>query len=175
MNSINPPASNTQPSSKAATACARGLFYTGFWLILLPSAKPADLLLGALVTLAATWLSLHLLPPRCGGLRFVAALALLPHFLWESLRGGLDVARRALSPSMPLNPGFVSCPMRFAPGLARNSFAAITSLMPGTLPVADDAGNLVYHALDIGQPVVEQLCAEERLLARVLVEGEGHG
>ncbi len=167
---------NSQPPSKAATAAAasRGLFYAGFWLILLPSAKPADLLLGAAVTLAATWLSLHLLPPRCGGLHFGAALALLPHFLRESVRGGLDVARRALSPSMPLNPGFVSCPMTLAPGLARNSFASITSLMPGTLPVADDAGNLIYHALDIGQPVVEQLRAEESLLASALVEGETH-
>jgi multicomponent Na+:H+ antiporter subunit E len=175
MNSNKPPASNAQPSSKAASACARGLFYAGFWLILLPSAKPVDLLLGALVTVTATWLSLHLLPPRCGGLRAGALLALLPHFLWESVRGGLDVARRALSPSMPLNPGFVSCPMKFAPGLARNSFASITSLMPGTLPVADDAGNLMYHCLDISQPVIEQLGAEERLLARALVEGQGHG
>lgn len=164
----------TKPS-KTATAFSRGLCYAGFWLILLPSAKPADLLLGALVTAAATWLSLRLLPPSCGGLRLGAALALLPHFLRESVRGGLDVARRALSPSMPLNPGFVTCPMQFAPGLARNSFASITSLMPGTLPVADDAGNLMYHALDVGQPVVEQLCAEERLLARALVEGEAHG
>jgi multicomponent Na+:H+ antiporter subunit E len=169
------PPSKTASASASAAALSRGLFYAGFWLILLPSAKPADLLLGALATAAATWLSLRLLPPRCGGLHFGAALRLLPHFLWESLRGGLDVARRALSPSMPLNPGFVSCPMQFEPGLARNSFAAITSLMPGTLPVADDAGNLLYHALDIGQPVVEQLCAEERLLAGALVAGEGHG
>jgi multicomponent Na+:H+ antiporter subunit E len=34
---------------------------------------------------------------------------------------------------------------------------------------------LVYHCLDTTQPVVAQLSEEERLLARALVAGEGHG
>ena len=45
---------------------------------------------------AATWVSLRLLPPASGRLRFGALLALLPHFLWESVLAGVDVARRAL-------------------------------------------------------------------------------
>lgn len=172
MNAAKPPA----PASSLRSAGARGLVYLGFWLLLLPSAKPADLALGALAAGAAGWLSVYLLPPASGGVRLGALLGLLPHFLWESVRGGLDVAQRALSPSMPLKPGLVECPMHFAPGLARNTFAAITSLMPGTVPVAERDGSLLYHCLDITQPVVEQLCAEERLLARAFVEGHrDHG
>ncbi|MDC8774295.1 Na+/H+ antiporter subunit E [Roseateles albus] len=171
MNQLAPPA----PASKASAALARGLVYYGFWLLLLPSAKPADLILGALSAGAASWLSIYLLPPAAGGIRLGALLRLLPHFLWESVRGGWDVARRAFAPSMPLKPGLVECPMSFAPGLARNTFASITSLMPGTLPVADCDGGLLYHCLDTDQPVVEQLCAEQRLLARAFVEGQAHG
>ena len=87
---------------------------------------------------------------------------------------GFDVARRALAPSLPLNTGFVSCPLDFPPGLARNTFATITSLLPGTVPSGEDNGTLVYHCLDTAQPVVEQLWQEERLLSRALVAGRRH-
>jgi len=153
----------------------RGLGYFALWLVLLPSIKPADLVLGVLSAVAATWVSLTLLPPATGCLRFGALLALMPHFLWESLVAAIDVARRALGPDMRLDPGFVNCPLDFPPGLARNTFATITSLLPGSVPSGEDNEVLVYHCLDVGQPVVEQLWQEERLLSRALVAGRRHG
>jgi multicomponent Na+:H+ antiporter subunit E len=145
------------------------------WLVLMPSLKPGDLVIGALATAAATALSLRLLPPACGWLDFRALFALLPHFLWESLRAAVDVARRVFSPSLPLRPGFVRCPLGFPPGLARNTFATITSLMPGSVPAGEDDSALDYHCLDTTAPVVEQLWQEERLLAKALVAGRRHG
>jgi multicomponent Na+:H+ antiporter subunit E len=76
---------------------------------------------------------------------------------------------------MPLNPGFVTCPLSFPPGFARNTFATITSLLPGSMPADETDGVLVYHCLDDKSPVVEQLWKEERLLARALVAGRRHG
>jgi multicomponent Na+:H+ antiporter subunit E len=161
--------------SRRRTAAARGTLYFGLWLVLLPSVKPADCLLGLAAAAAATWVSLRLLPPASGRLRFRVLLVLLPHFVWESTRAGFDVARRALVRRVDLTPGFVECPMAFPPGLARNTFASISSLLPGTVPVGDGDEALVYHCLDTTQPVVAQLSEEERLLARALVAGEGHG
>ena len=69
---------------------------------------------------------------------------------------------------LPLAPGFVEYPCGFAPGLARNAFASLTSLMPGTVPIADNGKSLRYHCLDVNQPVVETLGKEEALVARVL-------
>jgi multicomponent Na+:H+ antiporter subunit E len=155
-------------------ALARAIAFGSLWLVLMPSTKPADLAFGAFAAFAATWLSLRLLPPAAGCLRFGALVALLPHFLRESVRAGIDVARRAFSPSLPLAPGFVSCPLGFPPGLARNTFATITSLLPGSVPADEADGVLVYHCLDLTQPVVEQLWQEERLLARALVAGRRH-
>lgn len=169
---------STRPSAHQASiprsAAARGFVYCGLWLILLPSVKPADLLVGAFACAAATWLSLRLLPPSRSGIRLAVLLGLLPHFIWESIRGGFDVAKRAFSPRMPLKPGFIECPVGFAPGLARNTFACITSLMPGTVAVADCEGGLLFHCLDTEQAVVEQLSAEQRLLARAFDEGSAH-
>jgi multicomponent Na+:H+ antiporter subunit E len=172
--SVEPTRSTTRTVPPGSTAWARGSIYFGFWLVLLPSTKPGDLVIGALAAIGATWVSLRLLPPEAGRMRFNVLLALAPHFLWESVRAGIDVARRAFDPKLPLKPGFVNCPIGFPPGLARNTFATITSLLPGSVPVGDGDAALLYHCLDISQPVIEQLCEEERLLARALVAGERH-
>ncbi len=162
------------PSPRRA-ALARGAAFGALWMVLIQSTKLPDVAFGAFATVAATWVSLRLLPPASGCLRFGALVALLPHFLRESVRAGIDVARRAFAPSLPLSPGFVVCPLGFPPGLARNTFATITSLLPGSVPADEEDGGLVYHCLDTTQPVVEQLWQEERLLARALVAGRRHG
>jgi multicomponent Na+:H+ antiporter subunit E len=157
------------------SALLRGAAFYMFWLVLMQSLKASDLAIGAGATAFATWVSLRLLPPATGCLRFGSLLLLLPHFLWQSVRAGVDVAHRALSPSLPVQPGFVSCPLGFGPGLARNTFATITSLLPGTVYCDEVDGVLVYHCLDTDEPVVEQLWEEERRLARALVAGSSHG
>jgi multicomponent Na+:H+ antiporter subunit E len=162
-------------SADARTAAARGALYFALWLVLLPSLKLSDLALGLAAAAAASWLSLRLLPPAAGRLRFRVLLALLPHFVWESIHAGIDVARRALARRVDVAPGFVECPMAFPPGLARNTFATISSLLPGTVPAGDGDAALVYHCLDVTQPVVEQLSEEQRILARALVAGQSHG
>ena len=155
-------------------AFARGTAFLLLWLILMPSVKPSDLAIGALSTVTATWVSLRLLSPENGRLRIGVLITLLPHLLWESVVAAIDVARRAFSPSLPIDPGFVKCPLNFPPGFARNTFSSITSLLPGSVPAGDDDGVLVYHALDVTQPVVDQLCEEERRLALALVAGARH-
>ena len=160
--------------SIARAAFARGTAFFLLWLTLMQSLKPADLAIGALSTVAATWVSLRLLSPEHGRLRIGVLITLIPHLLWESVVAAIDVARRSFSPSLPIDPGFVKCPLKFPPGFARNTFSSITSLLPGSVPAGDDDGVLVYHAIDITQPVVDQLCEEERRLARALVAGERH-
>lgn len=151
------------------TVLVRGLGFLALWIVLMPSLKPADLAFGLVATVLATWTSLRLLRPDAGHVRFGALLALAPHFLWQSVLAGLDVARRAFDPRMPMDPGFVEFPVGFPRGLARNVFAAITSLLPGSVPVGEKRDALVYHCLDRRLPNVEQLTHEERLFARALV------
>ena len=169
------PAPAALAESTRAVAVWRGAAFFLLWMLLLQSVKPADLAVGVFACVGATWTSLRLMPPSSGGLRFGKLLTLLPHFLWESVLAGVDVARRAFSPRMPLSPGFVTCPLAFPPGFARNTFATITSLLPGSVPADEAEGVLVYHALDDTSPVVEQLWKEERLLAKALVAGRQHG
>jgi multicomponent Na+:H+ antiporter subunit E len=161
--------------SRGSAATWRGVSFALLWLLLTRSLDTGDLVVGAFAAASATAVSLRLLPPTAGCLNFGRLLALLPHFAWESARAGVDVARRVFLPVMPLSPGFVRCPLQFPPGYARNTFAAITSLLPGTVPCDENDEAVVYHCLDDTTPVVEQLWQEERLFGRALAAGRRHG
>lgn len=171
MRSMRSLAPSTRPDSPGTTAVWRGTAFFLLWMLLIQSVMPSDLVMGVLTSVSATWVSMRLLPPSSSSLHFGRLLALMPHFVWESVLGGVDVARRALNPHMPLRPGFVNCPLSFPPGFARNTFATITSNLPGCIAAGDVEGVLVYHCLDTSGPVVEQLWREERLLTRALVAG----
>ena len=138
-----------------------------FWLIL-SGFSPADVLVGAFASVLATSASLRLLPAAPWRFRPIALMRLGVRFLYQSIVAGVDVAWRAFDPRLRLRPDFVSYPVRFPPGTARNVFAMITSLMPGSVPAGDDDGYLVYHCIDVGQPVVSQLTAEETALLRAI-------
>ncbi len=145
------------------------------WLAL-TLGNPADLPVGMLTAIAATWTSLHLLPPRAvrRSLRASATYAL--RFLRQSILAGVDVAWRALDPRLPLRPGFITYPSRLHAGAGRNAFCTVASLLPGTLPVASDqSGALLIHCLDIDQPVAAQLTEDEGLFSRALGEGRDNG
>jgi multicomponent Na+:H+ antiporter subunit E len=144
---------------------------TGFlvlWLVL-AGFNPGDLPAAVVAVAGATWTSLCLLPPGASRLSPPAIAWLLLRFPRQSLIGGIDVARRAFDPRLPLRPGFVTVSPRLSPGLPRDAFCAFASLLPGTLPVdTNDDGTLLVHCLDIGQPVAEQMAADERHFARAL-------
>lgn len=137
------------------------------WLALMSWSFSA-LAMGLLVSLGATWWSLRLLPPAASAVRLGALLLQAPRLLWQSVLGGWDVARRALSPSLPLKPGFINFPCAYQKAHVRDSLAVIASMLPGSLVCDDEAGVMRVHCLDTDQPVFAELSAEARRLAPVL-------
>jgi multicomponent Na+:H+ antiporter subunit E len=163
------------PDSPRRSTLLRFAAFFALWLVLIQSATFPDTVFGVFAAVTATWVSLRLLPPAMGSLRFYRLLMLLPHFAWQSVRAGADVALRALSPRVRLHPGLVHYPPGFPPGLSRNTFATITSLLPGTVPCAESDAELVYHCLDTTQPIIEQVAEEERRLTPALSADHRHG
>lgn len=153
----------------------RALLYFAVWLVVDQSFKPANLGVGVLASLAASWASAKLLPPDGGRVRLGSLLLLLPRFLWQSLAAGLDVARRAFAPRLDLQPGFVEYRTQLPPGTARSAFELIASLMPGSVACGATRDTIEFHCLDTRQPVAEQLAAEERAHAKALLPGHRDG
>lgn len=146
----------------------RGGIYLGLWG-LLAGMKPADIVVGLITCAAATLVSFSLHPSNRRHWQFRAMIKLALRFAEESINSGVLVARWALDPKLPLNPGFIAYRVRLAPGMARNGFATLTSVMPGTLPSGENEnGELLYHCLDVDQPVTAQLRLDEDLLLKAL-------
>jgi multicomponent Na+:H+ antiporter subunit E len=141
--------------------------FLAFWLVLAGPA-PHDLPAGMLASGLAAWTSLRLSPPSNEHVSLLRLARFIVHFLHQAIRAGIDVAFRALSPQLRIQPGFVLSASRLPPGGKRDAFCAETSLSPGTLPagLADD-GRLLIHCLDVSQPVSDRLAAEEVLFMRL--------
>jgi len=101
---------------------------------------------------------------RC---RPIGMIRFLPFFFRQSLSGGIDVARRALSPRMPLAPLLVDYPLRLPKGPARVFLADTVSLLPGTCSVSLEDGCLRIHVLDGSLPVYQALQTVEERVAEL--------
>ncbi|PNG25350.1 Na+/H+ antiporter subunit E [Methylocella silvestris] len=165
----------SSPDSRSAAgavrfgaAAVRAAAFFAFWLMI----GGNDLLglpVGLATAVAASFVSLRLMPPGRAKIRPLSLLALTARFARQSVISGLEVAWRAFDPRLPLNPGFIAYPLRIAPGGGRSAFCAFSSLLPGTLPTGTDAGDaLLVHCLDVSRPVSADLAAEESLFMRAL-------
>jgi multicomponent Na+:H+ antiporter subunit E len=160
-------------------AVLRGAGFLIVWLVI---AEPgwAGLAVGVVAAALATRLSFVLLPPgvatRPLGLDAIGLLRLVLHVAWQSVPAGIDVARRALSRDCGLSPGLVAVPTRLPPGLARASFRAVSSLLPGTVAVGtEDQASILLHALDVRQDVTAENAATEGLFVRAIRADPAHG
>ncbi len=152
----------------APSVLARAGGFFGLWLMI-SSGSPSDLPIGLAVAASATWASVRLLPSGASRPNLVALATIALRFPGQAVIAGADVARRALDPRLPLSPGFLAYPVRLPCGPARNAFAVLIGLLPGTVPIASEKNNtFTIHCLDINQPVEAQLCAEEALLGEAL-------
>ncbi|MCK1404410.1 Na+/H+ antiporter subunit E [Bradyrhizobium sp. 76] len=150
-----------------SSAALRAAGFGCLWLVL-AGAQVGDIPAAAAAVIAATWTSLHFLEPSSARRSLPAVARLVLLFLYRSVVAGLDVAGRALNPRLPLHPGFLAYPTQLSRGVRQNVFTTLTSLLPGTVPAGEESGHIIYHCLDITQPVLADLAAEEAALVRAL-------
>ncbi len=109
-------------------------------------------------------------PRRRWRWRPLAALRFAAHFLWISLLGGIDVARRVLRIRAKIEPAMEVYDLALDPeSPAAALFVGVVSLVPGTL-CADVQGNRVWiHAIDRTQDHGRRLRDLQARAARVFV------
>ncbi len=142
----------------------RFALFTAVWLILTAGDLSA-LAPGLVAAAGATWLAHHLARVGERPLRLLPLARLFPGFLWRSLLGGFDVARRVFLPRMPLSPGWFLHRTALPEGVARVALGSQISLMPGTLAAGCDGDDLLIHCLDTRDDVAAMIAGEERRLS----------
>lgn len=141
----------------------------GWWA--LTEGDRAGLTFGVPVVLLALITSVTLPSPRAPRWSPLGLLRFLWVFVTGSLHGGLDVARRALSPRRPVTPVIIRFALRLPAGPARHLFIGTMNIMPGTFSADLDGDHLHIHVLvDTGDELVRQLRALEEHVARALNE-----
>lgn len=122
------------------------------WVLLTGTVRADELGVGVVVALGVTLVS----GPRLailGGVRLeagapLALLRYLGHFGVALVRANLDVARRVLSPALPLRPAIVEVATTLTSPLGRLVLANSITLTPGTLTVDVRGDRLLVHWID---------------------------
>lgn len=90
---------------------------------------------------------------RLHPLALLSLLNYLGYFFFALARANLDMARRILSPSLPINPGIVEVKTELESPLGRMLLANSITLTPGTLTVDLKEEKLLIHWIDVPEGV----------------------
>lgn len=120
--------------------------FGALWAVLTGGAVDS-LVYGAAAVVAATALSLFIYPAVQPGIVVWRAVAVLPRFLVQSGLGGLDVARRAFDPRLPISPGWVDIPLSNRHDAANVLLGGVISILPGSLSAGPGDGEMDIHVL----------------------------
>lgn len=103
---------------------------------------------GVVTAIAATFISLYAWPRKQIRWRLVPLLQFFPWFLWRSLVGGIDVARRAFAPRLRIQPKVQQYELLLKSEPAQAFLAWTITLSPGTASVNLENNRLDVHLLD---------------------------
>lgn len=145
-------------------AALTALPFAGLWWLFAGTAKSwivgmPCILLAALLAGCANEPSPPIRPTRLPGFCL--------WFVIQSVRGGIDVARRALLPSLPIAPGLFAYRTRLPDG-ARTWLANTITLLPGTLTARLESDRIEIHAIERSAVVEAEIERAEQRIARLV-------
>lgn len=147
-----------------STIVSRALLFSIMWWALTDGAA-GSWWIGVPAVVCAVIVSVALVPSS--GIVWREVMGFVPFFLWHSLKGGADVARRAFHPRMPIAPELIEYPLRLPPGLSQVAMINITSLLPGMLSAEIEGQVLKVHVLDSRGDYLDGLNALEQRVGRM--------
>lgn len=137
-------------------AIYRAIPFAAVWWIL-TDGEPESWSIGLPTVFISAWISMSLTNQHPGRWRLLSAVRFIGFFAIASVRGGIDVARRAFHPRMPLHPDLIRYPFKIENPSARILMANTISLLPGTLSVELHDDDIEVHILDNTQPFRAEL------------------
>lgn len=150
------------PRLRAAEFVKRALLFALIWWLLTEGQNDAWGM-GVWLVLVGAILSLSMAPPV--GWSLFGMLRFIPFFIRYSLVGGVDVAKRAFTRRMALQPAIIEYPLTLTLPQSRLFMVGVISLLPGTLSVEVQDDKLWVHVLDQRNDIQGELEVLERRVA----------
>lgn len=155
-----------------------------FWLVLSDHLEPLFIGMGVASAAGVAWLLgdfFHDLfpdprpPLRRTPQRLWRYVVFIVWLLGRVLVSSVEVARVALHPRMPMEPGFVRFTTTLSSPMARTTLANSITLVPGTMTVRMDGDQFLVHALWPGAAEDLRTAAMQRRIAHVFLEPADEG
>ena len=146
---------------KSRAILLRILIFALLWLALTGGAASAWID-GAVAAVAAGALSVGLYPVDRQGVQIWRAALFAPTLLARGFLGGLDVARRAIDPRMPVKPGWIRFRLGNLNDEANALLGGVISILPGTLSAGPQDRQMDVHVLNSSGFDLAELATEER-------------
>ena len=145
---------------------ARTTILAGLWWLIVQGRADAWLI-GLPAVALASFASVQLGNQALPRLTLTGLPGFLGLFLRESVRGGIDVARRTLGPTLRIQPGFRRYRLHISHPAARVLLINCIGLLPGTLAADLDGDHADLHLLDLATNQDPQLLQLEAAIARL--------
>ena len=145
-----------------------------FWILLTGSFAWQELVAGAVVSagvalFSARWF-VHESPGRFFGKQlFILIWYCVAIFPWELIKANCDMAKRALSPKLKINPGIIKVPVDVPTEYGKTMLANSITLTPGTITVDIDEheGQTWYYIHWIDVVETDRVAAGEIIKGRM--------
>lgn len=146
------------------------------WIMYTSSFAFQELIIGALVTMIISLLSIRIF--TCCTLSFLNPVTIfwIIYFFWVFMvalvKANLDVAKRVISPSLPINPGIVKFKTQLKTDYAKMVLANAITLTPGTLTIDVIDETFYVHWIDVSTTDPEKAFKEiaepfEKILLKI--------
>lgn len=126
------------------------LVLMGIWLLLSGHYDPLLISLGVVSVGVTVWIAARLNVVDHEGHPIHIVLRLftyVPWLFWEIVKSNVDVARRVLSPSLPVSPRVFTVDSSQKTSVGRTIYANSITLTPGTVTIDVIGSRLEVHAL----------------------------
>ena len=140
------------------------VFMMLLWIMFTSTFAAHELIIGALVSAIISFLSIRLFTccnlSLLGPVKMFWMVVYFGVFMKALIFANLDVARRVISPSLPINPGIVKFKTKLTTNYSKMVLANSITLTPGTLSI-DVIGDTFYiHWIDVSTTDPEKAFAE---------------
>ncbi len=129
------------------------LFMMIAWLMGTGTFRTDELVTGLVLSFGVAVIFIHFSSIYRGVKLTPKSIVLMPVylivFLWEMIKSNIDVARRVITPSLPINPGIVEVKTKLHSDLAKLILANSITLTPGTLTMDVKDNSLFIHWIDV--------------------------
>lgn len=136
-----------------------------FWFVLVK--EHFNIFLGIFVAFVASSLSIHFFGQYFFSINIFNAFFFFLFYLEKSFLAGIDVALRAMSYKMPINPEIVRYNFKYTKGFFKIFFCWAVTLMPGTLSMKYNEDFVIIHILTFKSDIENNLDTLEKKVGEI--------